>query len=77
MVRCRRNSALENGCWVELPMASPLPPPSHGPRRYVFQMFALKQALSANVSFDRKALLREMNGKIFARGRLTGLVERK
>jgi Raf kinase inhibitor-like YbhB/YbcL family protein len=55
----------------------PMPPPSHGPHRYVFQMFALEKALSAGVSFNRKALLREIDGKILARGRLTGTFERK
>jgi Raf kinase inhibitor-like YbhB/YbcL family protein len=55
----------------------PMPPVSHGPHRYVFQLFALDKALSAGVSFNRKALLREMHGKILARGRLTGLFERK
>jgi len=66
------------GKWlfVELAYRGPQPPPSHGPHRYVFQLFALNQALRTDVDFDRKALAREMEGKILARGRLTGVFER-
>jgi phosphatidylethanolamine-binding protein (PEBP) family uncharacterized protein len=66
------------GKWlfIELAYRGPMPPPSHGPHRYVFQLFALNQALRTDVDFDRKALAREMAGKILARGRLTGVFER-
>jgi Raf kinase inhibitor-like YbhB/YbcL family protein len=74
-----RPAAVRFGHWLlgSAAYRGPRPPVSHGPHRYVFQMFALDEALSAGVSFNRKALLREMAGKILARGRLTGLFERK
>lgn len=54
----------------------PMPPPSHGPHRYVFQLFAVKPALDIDAGFDKQALLRAMTGKILARGALTGVFER-
>jgi Raf kinase inhibitor-like YbhB/YbcL family protein len=55
----------------------PMPPPSHGSHRYVFQVFALDRALRTDLALDRKSLLREMDGKVLARGRLIGTFERK
>src|SRR5260370_38795693 len=55
----------------------PMSPPSHGPHRYVFQVFALDRALRTDLALDRKSLLREMDGKVLARGRLIGTFERK
>jgi Raf kinase inhibitor-like YbhB/YbcL family protein len=55
----------------------PMPPPHHGPHRYVFQMFALEQALGIDTGFRKQAMLREMDGKVLGRGRLTGVFERK
>jgi len=57
--------------------AGPMPPPSHGPHRYVFQMFALNRTLRTDIAFDRKSLLKEIEGKVLARGRLIGTFERK
>jgi Raf kinase inhibitor-like YbhB/YbcL family protein len=57
--------------------AGPMPPPSHGPHRYVFQVFALGQTLRTDIAFDRKSLLREIDGKVLAQGRLIGTFERK
>jgi len=57
--------------------ASPMPPPSHGAHRYVFQIFALDRALKTDIAFDRKILLREIEGRVLARGRLIGTFERK
>jgi Raf kinase inhibitor-like YbhB/YbcL family protein len=72
------SSQVRFGKWVfvKLHYRGPMPPPAHGPHRYVFQLFALDQALGTNVNFDRRALLREMAGKVLARGRLTGIYER-
>lgn len=55
----------------------PMPPPSHGPHRYVFQMFALDRRLRTDIAFDRKTLLKEIDGRVLARGRLIGIFERK
>ena len=55
----------------------PMPPPSHGPHRYVFQMFALDRTLRTDIAFDRKTLLKEIEGRVLARGRLIGTFERK
>jgi Raf kinase inhibitor-like YbhB/YbcL family protein len=74
-----RASLVRFGHWLLGPAAyrGPMPPRSHGAHRYVFQMFALRTRLSTEINFDRKALLREMNGKVSARGRLTGVFERR
>ena len=55
----------------------PRPPPSHGPHRYVFQIFALDRTLRTDVAFDRKTLLKEIDGRVLARGRLIGTFEQK
>jgi Raf kinase inhibitor-like YbhB/YbcL family protein len=57
--------------------AGPMPPPSHGPHRYVFQIFALDKALRMDIDCDRKLLLREIEGRVLARGRLIGIYERE
>lgn len=54
----------------------PMPPPAHGPHRYVFQIFALDRGLRASTVYDRKALLGEISGKVLARGKLIGTFER-
>jgi len=54
----------------------PMPPPSHGPHRYVFQLFALSQATGLKAGFDKQMLIRAMGGKLLARGTLTGVFER-
>lgn len=54
----------------------PTPPPGHGPHRYFFRLFALGRALSKDRVFDRKILLKELNGAVLARGRLIGIYER-
>jgi Raf kinase inhibitor-like YbhB/YbcL family protein len=53
------------------------PPPSHGPHRYIFQIFALGQPLRTDIVFNRKSLLKEIDGKVIARGKLVGTFERK
>jgi phosphatidylethanolamine-binding protein (PEBP) family uncharacterized protein len=54
----------------------PAPPRAHGPHRYVFQIFALDRILRTDIAFDRKTLLREIEGRVLARGRLIGIFER-
>jgi phosphatidylethanolamine-binding protein (PEBP) family uncharacterized protein len=41
-----------------------------------FRLFALGRALSKDRVFDRKILLKELNGAVLARGRLIGIYER-
>src|SRR5258708_19490216 len=50
----------------------PRPPPSHGPHRYVFPIFALDPTLRTDIAFDPKTLLKEIDGRVLARGRLIG-----
>jgi Raf kinase inhibitor-like YbhB/YbcL family protein len=68
---------LGKGRMGRLGYAGPMPPPSHGPHRYVFQIFALDRALRTDIAFDRKMLLREIEGRVLARGRLIGIYERE
>lgn len=55
----------------------PLPPPGHGSHRYVFQLFALVQPVETSETLNRKTFLEAIEGKVVARGRLTGLFERR
>ncbi|WP_269715095.1 YbhB/YbcL family Raf kinase inhibitor-like protein [Caulobacter sp. NIBR2454] len=54
----------------------PDPPTGHGPHRYVFQFFALSEPLALTGTPGRKAVLKAMEGKVLAKGRLTGIYER-
>ena len=55
--------------------AGPRPIPDHGPHRYRFLVFALDQPIPDGVA-TRKALLKQMAGRVLARGTLTGTYER-
>lgn len=49
--------------------------PSHGPHRYVFQIYALSRRLSFSKMPDLKMMLTAMEGAVMARGRLDGFFE--
>ena len=55
--------------------AGPRPIPGHGPHRYRFHIFALDTPIGEDVT-NTKALLRQMAGRVLARGTLTGTYER-
>jgi phosphatidylethanolamine-binding protein (PEBP) family uncharacterized protein len=55
--------------------AGPRPIPGHGPHRYRFHIFALDTPIGEDVT-KTKALLRQMAGRVLARGTLTGTYER-
>ena len=55
--------------------AGPRPIPDHGPHRYRFLVFALDQPIPDGVATS-KALLKQMAGRVLARGTLTGTYER-
>ncbi|WP_042418876.1 YbhB/YbcL family Raf kinase inhibitor-like protein [Streptacidiphilus anmyonensis] len=56
----------------------PEPIKGHGPHRYVFQLFALENALdgAALAKARPREVLASVNGPILARGRLDGIYER-
>lgn len=54
----------------------PEPIKGHGPHRYVFQLFALPHALTADTATRPRALLATVPGPALARARLDGLHER-
>ncbi len=54
----------------------PDPPTGHGPHRYEFQFFALSEPLAVTGTPGRKAVLKAMEGKVVAKGRITGIYER-
>jgi Raf kinase inhibitor-like YbhB/YbcL family protein len=58
------------------PYLGPAPVPGHGPHRYIFQLFALDQPLQAGVKPSKKTVLRALQGRVLARGKLTGNYER-
>jgi Raf kinase inhibitor-like YbhB/YbcL family protein len=54
----------------------PDPPPGHGEHRYVFQLFALDQALEIDEVPGRTALLAAMEGHVLSKGLLIGTYTR-
>jgi len=55
--------------------AGPLPPRSHGPHTYAFQLFALGQALGLPASFTLDDLIAAIKGHAIGRARLDGTYE--
>jgi Raf kinase inhibitor-like YbhB/YbcL family protein len=55
--------------------AGPLPPRSHGPHTYAFQLFALNQATSLPASFALGDTLAAIDGHVIGRARLDGTYE--
>jgi Raf kinase inhibitor-like YbhB/YbcL family protein len=55
--------------------AGPLPPRSHGPHTYAFQLFALDHATSLPASFTLDDTLAAITGHIIGRARLDGTYE--
>jgi len=55
--------------------AGPLPPRSHGPHSYVFQLYAVDRPLSLASGFALDDLVRALTGHVVARARLDGIYE--
>lgn len=55
---------------------APDPPPGHGTHHYVFQIFALNEPLALTGTPGRHAVLKAMEGRVIAKGRLTGVYHR-
>ncbi len=54
----------------------PDPPTGHGPHRYVFQIYALGERPDLPQTPEKHDIEVALNGRVLARGRLTGLYER-
>lgn len=55
----------------------PMPPRSHGPHSYVFQLFALDRHLDLPDKFTLADMLQAMAGHVIARARLDGTYENR
>jgi Raf kinase inhibitor-like YbhB/YbcL family protein len=55
--------------------AGPMPPRSHGPHAYVFQLFALDQAVTLSDGFTLDQVLAVITGHVIGRARLDGTYE--
>ena len=55
--------------------AGPLPPRSHGPHTYAFQLFALDQATGLPASFTLDDTIAAIKGHVIGRARLDGTYE--
>jgi phosphatidylethanolamine-binding protein (PEBP) family uncharacterized protein len=61
----------------------PEPLKGHGPHRYVFQIYALGESILSRRNHDTvlktkpRSVLASINGPVLARGRITGISERK
>ena len=55
--------------------AGPMPPRSHGPHSYVFQLFALDQALDLPEAFTLNQTIDAIKGHVIGRARLDGIFE--
>jgi Raf kinase inhibitor-like YbhB/YbcL family protein len=71
-----RHIALGKNSFLCTEYLPPDPPPGHGEHRYVFQLFALNQALAIDGAPGRTALLEAMNGHVISKGILIGTYER-
>ncbi|WP_344792757.1 YbhB/YbcL family Raf kinase inhibitor-like protein [Gryllotalpicola daejeonensis] len=63
------------GAFGKLGWMGPMPPRSHGPHAYVFQLFALDRPLSLAEGFALEDALHAMDGHVIARARLDGIYE--
>jgi Raf kinase inhibitor-like YbhB/YbcL family protein len=63
------------GAFGRLGWAGPMPPRSHGPHSYVFQLFALDRPLALASGFALEDALHAMRGHVLARARLDGVFE--
>jgi hypothetical protein len=64
------------GSFDRVGYAGPRPIPGHGPHAYVFQLYALGEALGLPVGAKPEVIVAAMAGKVIARGRLDGIYER-
>ena len=55
---------------------APDPPPGHGPHRYFFQVFAVREPLLLEGHPDLHTVVKAMTGQVTARGLLVGIYER-
>jgi Raf kinase inhibitor-like YbhB/YbcL family protein len=62
--------------WGSLGYKGPAPPKGHGVHHYVFQLFALKDALDLREGLDKGALLAAIRKHILTEVRLTGTYQR-
>jgi len=67
---------LGTGSFGRVGYQGPRPIPGHGPHRYIFQLFALRQPLEALDRPKLDDLLAAIKGQVVARGRLTGTYRR-
>lgn len=54
----------------------PMPPPGHGTHHYHFTLYALSEPLSLPPGLTKAELLKKIQGKVLAQGRLTGTYSR-
>lgn len=54
----------------------PMPPPGHGTHHYHFTLYAIKEQLSLPPGLNKREVLKKIQGKIVAQGRLTGTYSR-
>ena len=69
-IRLGRNS------YLRASYLAPDPPPGHGPHRYVFQLFALAAGPAPDGTPGRRELMKSMQGRVLAKGLLTGVYGR-
>lgn len=68
--------ALGRNSFLKAEYLPPDPPTGHGPHRYGFQLFALDRRLDLREHPGRSELVSAMQGRVIAKGMLTGLYER-
>ncbi len=68
--------ALGKNSFLKAEYLPPDPPTGHGPHRYAFQVFALREALPLGAGPGRGALIEALQGRALAKGLLIGTYER-
>ena len=70
------NVVIGRNSFLSTKYLAPAPVPGHGPHRYLFQLFALAAPLALTAHPGRGALVDALQGRVIARGLLTGVFER-
>lgn len=70
------DTAMGKNSYLGAEYLPPDPPPGHGPHRYLFQVYALREPLHFDGHPGRGKLIEAMCGRVIARGLTTGTYER-
>lgn len=62
--------------WDRVGYGGPLPPPGHGPHRYIFTLYALDRPLDLKPGATKNEMLSALHGHVIGEAKLTGTYAR-